>query len=97
MALAQIAQIAILLKINKISGFNNLISNKELYKYFHSGVSQDTIINDYVQYKEEIKDVFANRWKATEDRWIGPDRYVDRALWTYRHLFNDIASNRRRV
>ena len=71
-------------------GFKKLITDKELYQKFHNSDNIKTVYNEYNKYKDLLYTYF----KDYLDK--GLYRKVDRALWSYGHLFNDIITNKNR-
>lgn len=79
-----------LIMIDEKSDFNRLVSDIELYKCFHSGCCDKRIVEDYNNYIGALTKHFGEGWK-------GSNRDIDRALWTYGHLFNDNKTNNKRI
>lgn len=71
----------------------SLMKDQELNKQFHSGSTKiDIVWKDYIEnFVEPLKNIFD--YEAVYKK----DRKLDRALWTYGHLFNDTESNRKRM
>ena len=76
-------------KICENTAFHDLISQKYLDNEFHKTRTVKTWYNEYKNnYIQRLKDIFG-------DEYIS-NREIDRALWTYGHLFNDTKANKSR-
>lgn len=82
------SHIALIKALDDKSAFQDLISDKDLYKEFRTSRKLDYILEDY--------DKYVGKMKLFEEKCGIHDRRVDRTLWTYGHLFNDIEANRHR-
>lgn len=79
-----------LIKITKNDDFNSLIDQKELDKEFQKNKEIKTWFEDYENnYIGKIQKVFGDQYKENRD--------IDRALWTYGHLFNKNKTNEKRI
>lgn len=76
-----------LLAIDKEKKYPFIIENSELEKNFRSGTKKT--FDDYVEYKLLLHKYFGDEYKK--------DRNIDRALWTYGHLFNESNKNKERM
>lgn len=81
--------------IDEKNGFNDLISDSELGKEFHTYSSNvETVLRDYTEsYIKRLNQIFRKKYGEECDT----DRNLDRALWVYGHLFNETEANKQRI
>lgn len=78
-----------LLKLAARTDYKALISDRDRHKVFHDDSTNiGRIIDDYLRYIGLLRECFSDEWEKTRD--------IDRALWTYGHLFNENEKNRKR-
>lgn len=79
-----------LIVIESKEDFSKNIADKDLYNEFKTdSLDAEKIFDLYCKnYIERLKYIFGEKYKKNRD--------IDRALWTYGHLFNDIKSNKNR-
>lgn len=76
-----------LLAIETEKDYPFIIKDSDLEKKFRSGTKKT--FDDYVEYKSLLHKYFGDKYKE--------DRNIDRALWTYGHLFNENNKNKERM
>jgi hypothetical protein len=68
--------------LNVIMGPYHIFHDKYPYKAMPDKGDITSVMKRYEKYKDNLQIVFGNQWKMN----VG-GRKVDRALWTYGHLF----------
>lgn len=90
------AHIALKIIFENNDFYDDLINDKDLNKEFHKDrtLNDKNIENLYKEYKEN----YIDRLNAIfgEDSY-SKDRRIDQALWVYGHLFNENATNDKRI